>query len=175
MSKLPEATGEALDQLRQIILAMTSDAVGDENIYYTSGVGRHVRHVVDHFVALQSGTISGVINYNVRRRDNVMESDASVALVAMGDILKWLQTFTPNDLGLIVESEISCTTTKCEQFRSNSRRELHYLINHVIHHAAVARLLAEKQGIVVEDSIGIAPATASYLRKASSNVRQVAD
>lgn len=164
MPRLRDATIEALDQIRSLIVAVKQTAGTAENLYATSGIGRHVRHVVDHFLAFQAGMESGIVNYDVRHRNSDMEQHADLGLAEIQKLVLWLQGSAVDETPVEVVSEISCLHDESRQFQSNIRRELLYLINHTIHHAAYAALLARQHGVVPDAGIGLAPATATYLR-----------
>jgi len=67
-------------------------------------------------------------------------------------------------VALRVRSEICCDQEISLEFESNLARELLYLINHTIHHAAYMKLIAEKNGVDIEDTVGLAPSTSTFLR-----------
>ena len=164
MSRLHDVTIEALDQVRLLIDSVEGASGASENLYATSGIGAHVRHVADHFRAFQAGAESGTVDYNVRRRECQLERRSDLGLLEIETLTTWLQTVASNEVPVKVVSEISCLQTQTAQFQSNTNRELLYLINHTIHHAAYAALLARQHGVTPGPGIGFAPATASYLR-----------
>lgn len=168
MSRLREATIEALDQIRTLIVAAEHASAPSENLYAVAGIGPHVRHVIDHFRAFRVGIKSGTVNYNVRRRECALERRSDLGREAIDSLITWLQTLTATDIPVTVESEISCLQTENAQLQSNTDRELLYLINHTIHHAAYAALLLRRYGVIPDASVGYAPATASYLRDSNA-------
>lgn len=164
MSGLRDATIEALDQIRSVILAIEAASGPSGNLYAATGIGPHVRHVLDHFRAFQAGIKSGTVNYNKRRRECALERRSDLALLEIESLVTWLQAVTATAIAVTVESEISCLQTENARFQSNTNRELLYLINHTIHHAAYAALLVRQHGVIPDAGVGYAPATASYLR-----------
>lgn len=164
MSRLHDATIAALEQVRTLIVAVAKASGPSGNLYAASGIGPHVRHVADHFRAFQTGTRSGTVNYNIRRRECALERRSDLARLEIESIINWLQAGIETEIPLSVESEISCLQTENVQFQSNTSRELLYLINHTIHHAAYAALLVRQHGVIAAADIGYAPATVSYLR-----------
>ena len=46
-------------------------------------------------------------------------------------------------------------------------RELVFVGSHAVHHYALISIIAQLQGIETEENLGIAPATASFLREES--------
>ncbi len=129
----------------------------------------HVRHVIDHVQAFLTGLQTGEIDYNVRHRNSPGETDPDfaaaqlLAIMSECEALENLNCAPPEEL--LVTSEIDCLTTHTEKFRSNVAREVLYLINHTIHHAAYIRLLLKGCGIELASHIGIAPCTATFQRE----------
>ncbi len=161
MNQLLKGCSEALEQVSVIIHAIGQHT---EEVYQTTRAGSHVRHMVDHFIALQQGIASGIIDYNRRNRDSVIESDINEGLQAIENIINALGKMTTQDRKVSVISEIDCHQTLSEHFDSTVRRELLYLINHTIHHTAYMKLLVKPFGVELPDEIGIAPGTATFLR-----------
>jgi len=167
MKQLREATVEALVQVQQLVVASKGKRYNQPSVHSESGIGKHVRHILDHFLALQQGAVNGNIDYNSRHRDSEIENDAELALQLIKQLIEWF--IQPNselkERAVKVESEISLKQQQNMLFDSSLSRELCYLINHTVHHVAYAKLVAKELGVLVDDAIGIAPGTASYLRQ----------
>jgi uncharacterized damage-inducible protein DinB len=165
MKQLREATLETLGQVKQLILACSAENYKQPYEHAQSGVGRHVRHILDHFLAVKAGLPAGLIDYKSRHRDSAVESDRSVALQLVNDMMDWLASDDGIvDKSLTVQTEISVSETRNARTESTVSRELCYLINHTIHHVAFATLVAKHLGVALGDDLGVAPSTASYLR-----------
>ncbi|RKF14312.1 hypothetical protein DBZ36_16755 [Alginatibacterium sediminis] len=169
MKQLRNSTIEALDQLEQLI---TLAAKYQDGEFYNqapehvmSGIGKHVRHILDHFLAFQQGIISGCVDYNLRHRDSRIEDDHKLAKQLVLELRNWLMDTELEDANIEIESEVSVQSEVNQRFRSSVSRELCYLINHSVHHIAYATLLAQSLGMIVNPKLGVAPSTASYLRQ----------
>ncbi len=169
MKALIEATIETLEQVRSLITLCAGDQYDQASVHSMSGVGRHVRHILDHFIAVKGGAESGLIDYNVRQRDSDIESNSQLALQRTDELIDWLSVLGREDVQpgskIQVVTEISVNQTKTMAMESNLDRELCYLINHTVHHLSYASLVAKQLGFTVDDSIGLAPGTATYLRQ----------
>ena len=165
MQQLLEATVDVLEQLKSLVNSTTELNYNIPSDHTTSGIGRHVRHILDHFVALQHGWEHGHVDYNRRERNGLIEDDPALAIAKIDDFIDWLSNATLYEKPLSMESEISLDETQSLEFPTFFSRELCYLINHTMHHIAYAALLAKQLGIHLGDHIGIAPSTASYLRR----------
>lgn len=120
------------------------------------GIGRHIRHVLDHFALFCDGVVEGVIDYDDRERDRMVEKSRLRALeqfeVLRGKLGAWMDT-QPN---LEYVLSVRHNGTWCQ---SSVGRELQHLINHTVHHYAFVALILRLQGVVVEDDFGVAPST----------------
>jgi hypothetical protein len=190
---LLSALEEALEQITAIFSAMQNIAVDERvRLYKVVGIGRHVRHIVDHFNALRNRTQAdnaaivfeaqaaqrnvdsdkpsvvsiAMIDYNQRSRDSEVERDFELALSVLQSLSQWIANLDPASLQQVVQvrAEISCMHTENGEFQSTFAREILYLINHTIHHAAYTKLLLSREGLQLPAHIGVAPCTASYLR-----------
>jgi len=154
--------------LAQVSLILTKlEFHKDETLYQRSGISRHVRHILDHYLALKNGLENNHIDYNQRNRDGKVESDIEFATEVISYLNNWLGTLEDNNLKLTIESEIDIDEQINASFESNQDRELLNIINHTIHHTAYIKLIANKFEIEIPEQIGIAPSTATYLREES--------
>lgn len=161
---LRKASLEALEQVFTIV--SLAEAVYTWKTQPSSQpIGTHVRHIIDHYWAMQDGLTTGNIDYNQRNRNTLLETEPETAIKALEAIKTWLQTAPLSNTQVNVTSEISIDQTESIQTQSCVDRELMYLINHTLHHVAYASLTATSLGIKTSALLGVAPATASYLRK----------
>lgn len=163
MSPLCNANIEVLRQLEELVDCC-------EHIYVqppsnaVAGIGKHVRHVLDHYRALLNGLNDAHVDYNQRSRNSDEEHCTLTAKQQIQHIIDGLKTVSQMDQQITVISEISLTGQASEQMNSYVNRELLYLINHSIHHMAYATLVARSQGVELPKHIGLAPSTASHER-----------
>lgn len=147
------------------VLLQMPDHKGQQH-FESLNVGRHFRHVYDHFYAVFDGAKSGVVDYNYRRRDALVERDMVLSMEAVDAIVNQCWQLGEQSLPECIDvvSEVDCHQEKNYAFTSNVERELLYLINHSVHHLAYVKLLLKSEGINLPESIGLAPSTASYIR-----------
>ncbi|TQV72598.1 hypothetical protein FKG94_18025 [Exilibacterium tricleocarpae] len=172
--KLPPDTDVLTDQLSDATLAVLQQlaalvgAVGDcysrEPEANASSIGCHVRHILDHFAALHGAAQTGRINYNTRSRGSDIEVDPASALARIAVLSSWVDNRGLQDRAIEIESEVSVSHYENVCMPGSLYREVIYVINHTIHHIAYARMIAGRMGITLDDYLGIAPATATYLR-----------
>lgn len=165
MKPLHKACCSSLAQVSLILRKL--ELHKDKTLYQNSGISRHVRHILDHYLALKNGLEKGHVDYNHRNRDGEVESDMEFANEIISYLNNWLATLEGNVLKLTIESEIDIDELINASFESNQDRELLNMINHTIHHTAYIKLIANKFDIEFPEQIGIAPSTATYLREES--------
>ena len=133
---------------------------------FTSSAGAHIRHVIDHYLALISGLQSGKVDYDVRHRDTKVEQDPLLALEKLAQISSWLKSLAGTDLTrvLTLSTEVSVREQKVQLVPTSLARELVFTGSHAVHHYATIVQISQQQKIVLPSDFGIAPATATHLR-----------
>lgn len=132
---------------------------------FSSSAGAHMRHIIDHYLALMH-PVNNTVNYNIRKRFCETERQTAVAMEQLTRIADWLKKLTAEDLEhpVSVVSEISISEQQDYAGESTLGRELVFVSSHAVHHYFSLKLIARSQDIVLEDSFGLAPATASFQR-----------
>jgi len=125
-------------------------------------IGQHVRHIIEMFLCLESGYSSGVVNYENRKRDRLIEQDITLALAKMQEIQTGL--FKP-DKSLVLEGVYDSESSHLIQIPTNYYREMIYNLEHTIHHMALIRVgINELTQIELPENYGVASATVKYKR-----------
>ena len=111
---LNEACSNILAQLTDLVDQIReSDFVKPAETLSHSTVGQHLRHTLEFFMCLEHGFDSGVINYDKRAHDKLIESDKFIALAAIGRIADFVNNLFDKPLKLEVgydlEKEIFLT------------------------------------------------------------------
>ncbi|MFT5083286.1 MAG: hypothetical protein ACI9Y1_001327 [Lentisphaeria bacterium] len=164
---------EAIDQGLRLVSAL-SDAQYQyiATPYVKSSVGQHFRHVVDMFFALINAKVLDCVDYDVRRRGASVESERLVAIAELERIRVWmlgcldpavLRSLAKID-SIAVQTEVTLEDTHSVVLSSNLVRELVFTSSHAVHHYALISVIAKFQGVELEENLGIAPATATFLR-----------
>lgn len=153
------------------LLADLSDAEYQKVLkpHFPSSVGAHVRHVIDHFIALKEGVANSHVNYNVRHRHNQTEQHVNVAIEALNDIKKWLNQLDDSQCNraIAVTTEIDISHTKSTTCQSTIERELVFACSHAIHHYALIRIICAMQNKTLPEFFGYAPATITHLNRSA--------
>ncbi len=159
---------ETVNQAKSFLFGMNSENYQTVlTPHFASSAGAHMRHIIDHYLALQDGIADGVINYNKRNRHSNVESCPTTALNAWDGIERWLNEVsqTDGDLPLSIVCETSVNETKNTQTQSTLARELVFVSSHAIHHFSLLAVISSLLGDQTESSFGVAPSTATYIRQ----------
>lgn len=126
----------------------------------SGSIGSHLRHSLDHVVALTAGAASGCVDYDHRRRGTAVESCRVSALLEIDHAVRDLRTLTSFDLDRSLElvAAIDREGTRLSAVTSVGR-ELAFVMSHTTHHLAVIALLLRDLGIEVPPRFGYAPTT----------------
>jgi len=137
---LTTACTNILSQLTSLIEQLSeTDFMKPCSSLGNASIGQHIRHTLEFFICLETGYTHGVINYDRRAHDRLLETDKYIALSAIGRIHEFvasLKSETPLKLevgyDLMKEDFTTITTT--------ATRELVYNIEHAVHHMAIMKI-----------------------------------
>lgn len=134
---------------------------------FISSTGSHMRHIIDHYVAVINGMETGIIDYDQRSRGGDLESNPATALKKMEEIATWIGNISDEMLNktLNLSTEISVTEKHVQQVPTSLARELIFVGSHAVHHYAMINQISIAQERRSDPSFGLAPATASFLRE----------
>ena len=176
VSDIVEENAHAIGQLVDLLQALPG------NLYRQSFghrkqhvIGKHVRHIIDHYSALLSATDcpGALLDYENRNRDLSLETDRRTGGRRLSVILRELRnrfgTEHCNELAMLHNSDgqRQVVTTSVD-------RELVFLASHTIHHMAIIGMLAEQAGVEVGAEFGVHPSTLRYLERQVSGMARSA-
>ena len=131
---------------------------------FSSAMGGHYRHCLDHFESLLDGVASGEVNYDHRRRDARIENDRHLALAETRRLREACEMIPPGalDLPLHVVSKVTYEGEAPSISASSFGREMMYAVAHAIHHYALLAVMCGLLGVRVPFAFGIAPSTLQH-------------
>ena len=162
--QLSKACTTILDQLSDIVhqldendFSKPSPALGNATI------GQHLRHTLEFFLCLEQGFSKGIVNYDQRAHDKLIESDKFIALnvlTRMGDFVK----LEHGDQPLKLEVGYERDSEECVTIETNYLRELTYNIEHAVHHMAIMKIGLREVApyVTIPPDFGIAVSTIRY-------------
>ena len=145
------------------------DFVRPASTLSNSTIGQHLRHTLEFFLCLEKGFHNGVVNYDKRAHDKLIETDKLVALSAIERIKQFVAGLYEKTLLLEVGYD-----TNQDQFLSvetTAMRELVYNIEHAVHHMAIMKIGVREIApyISLESDFGIAASTIRYKETVSTH------
>ena len=130
---------------------------------FNNTIGQHVRHIIELFQCLEIGYDSGMINYEKRNRDLVIETDKEFAARLLQEIFINLSR---SNKELVLEAMYDEHATKPITISTNYYREIAYNLEHTIHHMAMIRVgVNEVSSIQLPEDFGVASSTVKYRKQ----------
>jgi hypothetical protein len=144
-----------------------AEATERAGLPFDEQIGPHLRHIIEHYEALLAGIDHGVIDYDNRSRDRLLECDPALARARCAALAEGygrrLEQPWPETLAVAFDGGVDGE----QRFVSGSTplRELLFIAGHAVHHYALLRLVLKPRGLSLPDSIGKAAATLRYERE----------
>jgi len=169
ISHLFNANIQSLKAAENILLNLHDEQYRAVVHPYTANIGKHLRHITDHYQLLFDGLASdgpnpGCIDYDQRKRVEIEEHNRSAMILRLRQICGELQLISANTdkdrtllISLAVDEGIEAPTVP-----SSLSRELVFLQSHTVHHYAIIAAVLKLQNIEVDEEFGIAPSTLKY-------------
>ncbi len=134
-------------------------------LLFGSSVGQHTRHILDGFTCLfQQTQNSSCVNYELRKRDEILESNTRAAIAFIEDVISKLSKVEEEDQFLTLVVNYNTNENVSHFVNSTFQRELAHNIEHAIHHMAIIKIALRHSFTYVElpDHFGVAPSTLRY-------------
>jgi len=147
-------------------LSASLDLLTNEQYVYKSSilsnatVGQHVRHIIEMFICLNDGYETGIVNYEKRKRDYVIESQKEVA----GKLLREIcESLDKENKALVLQGSYNEDTEVLIAFDTNYYREIAYNLEHTIHHMALIKVgIREVSDMEIPEGYGVASSTIKF-------------
>jgi len=125
-----------------------------------ASIGQHTRHIIELYQSLINGYDAGLVNYDNRKRDILLETDRDAAIDALVYISKKLEQ---PDKEIIIQYELNDSPMS---IMSNYFREIYYNLEHCIHHQALIKVGLVALNIhPIPVIFGVAPSTIQYRKQ----------
>jgi len=128
---------------------------------FNSTLGKHTRHFIELYQCLLTQTKVGVVNYDARKRNLLIETDINQAIQAVKDIQQQLLALEGDGSEpIFVETDLSPN----QDIPSSLIRELLYNYDHCVHHLALIRvgLHFVQPDIDLPEHFGVAVSTVAH-------------
>jgi hypothetical protein len=123
-------------------------------------IGEHTRHIIEMFQCLEKQYEIGIINYDDRKRDYLIQTDTEFAKQTIVEVIETLEKSNKNiTLQQIVDGEEL-------NIESNYHRELLYNLEHCIHHQALIKVaVLQLEHLEIDENFGVARSTIEYRKQ----------
>jgi uncharacterized damage-inducible protein DinB len=168
---LQRACSNILQQLSSLVQQISEqDFVTPSPALSNSTIGQHLRHTIEFFICFEQGFDAGVINYDKRAHDKLIESDKILATAALHRIQQFVETSRPEKL-LTLEVGYDLATDTFVTVQTNYTRELVYNIEHAVHHMAIMKIGIREVApyVTLPSDFGIAASTIRHKETATAH------
>lgn len=125
-----------------------------------ASIGEHTRHIIEMFQCLESQYESGIINYDLRLRNILIQTDTDFAIQG---IMKIQLNLDKQNKNIVLHQQIENNKITTE---TNYFRELLYNFEHCIHHQALIKVaIIQYDTIVIDENFGVARSTIEYRKQ----------
>jgi uncharacterized damage-inducible protein DinB len=162
--KLITACTEILEQLTALLGEIDeADYCKPSPSLSGSTVGQHLRHTLEFFICLEQGFKNGIINYDKRSHDKVIEQNKNLAVESIQRIKNFV-TAIDLERNLRLEVNYNIEQDETEVLETTAKRELVYNIEHAVHHMALMKIGIREVASYVDlkKEFGVAASTIRY-------------
>ncbi|REG98132.1 DinB family protein [Flavobacterium aquicola] len=125
-----------------------------------SSIGEHTRHIIEMFQCLNQNYDSGIVNYDKRERNTLIETNTDFAVQMILDVKNCISKENRN---LELKQTIDGNAVNIQ---SNYYRELLYNFEHCIHHQALIKVaVLQCENVAVDANFGVARSTIEYRKQ----------
>jgi hypothetical protein len=158
---LLSAIHNSLQELNELLTQISDeDYCHPCNELSNATIGEHTRHIIEMFQCLNSQYEAGIINYDQRQRNKLIQTNSEFAIAQIKEIQNALDKENKKlALQQIIDGEAI-------HIESNYFRELLYNLEHCIHHQALIKVAILMNGkLVVNENFGVARSTIEYRKQ----------
>ena len=155
---------ENLTDLEKLVWQLsTEEFTRRSKLLSDASIGQHTRHILEFYLCLLNGVERGLVNYDERNRDLLLENDRNHVMKTINKIKEKI-IFLESDLPLILKGCFHKTKDHVCSMPSSLHREMAYCLEHSIHHMAMIKvgLLETGKARQADPHFGYAPSTLKY-------------
>jgi hypothetical protein len=168
-----ELIQSVIETLRQgeTLLAEIKDEVYTRKVpvAFNASIGGHYRHCLDHFRTVLGAATAGDLNYDLRERGTLVETDRFAALNATRELGEGYAKLDSSLLArtLAVTCKTSYSTSGSQASPSTIGREIMYSVAHAVHHYALIGVMGGIMDLKMPPGFGVAPSTLKHQAEAA--------
>ena len=164
MKQLTIACKSILSQLEDVIQHVHEEDFSRPSLALSNAtIGQHLRHTIEFFICLEKGFEKGLVNYDKRDHDHLIESDKVIATASIRGIANFISAHR-EDKPLNLEVAYERDSEDAVTIETNYLRELVYNIEHTVHHMAIMKIGIREVAPYVQlpADFGVAVSTLRY-------------
>jgi hypothetical protein len=125
-----------------------------------ASIGEHTRHIIEMYQCLGNQYDSGVVNYDKRERNTLIQTNTDFAIQSILEVQNNIEKENKKiDLQQIIDGEEI-------RIESNYFRELLYNLEHCIHHQALIKVaILQCPEVTIDANFGVARSTIEYRKQ----------
>jgi len=153
-----------IDQLITVIQQLTSEQyVQKDDLLGGSSLGMHIRHIYEFIDCAITGAEQGMICYDDRARDEMIQSDKGYCLALLRQIQQKVE-HADISTTCTLQGSYSFNTSEHYTVPTTLERELAYNIEHAVHHMAIIKMACRQLFPVLEleEGFGVAHSTRQH-------------
>jgi hypothetical protein len=165
--QLSTACCTILNQLSDLVGQLKdNDFAKPSKALSNSTIGQHLRHTLEFFICLEQGYELGLVNYDKRSHDKLIETDKFIALGTIQKISEFISS-KKIDQPLKLEVGYNLNDEDAITIETNYYRELIYNIEHAVHHMAIMKIGIHEVApyISLPADFGVAASTIRYKKE----------
>lgn len=173
--QLSEACINILDQLYNIVQQLDEkDFARPSSSLSKATLGQHLRHTLEFFLCLEQGFLTGIVNYDERAHDPLIETDKFIALNTIERIGEFIKK-QKGDKPMKLEVGYDRHSDDCQTIETNYFRELIYNIEHAVHHMAIMKIGLREVApyVTIPTDFGVAVSTLRYREGALPHLEEL--
>jgi len=158
------ASIQILEQIKVLVKTLNDKQYSEASqILLGSSIGKHIRHILEFYDIFIHSHYTGVINYDEREHNQILEVDRFKVLLKLNELTDGLKKVV-EDFPLQMKTSYSTDNVEISNMESSVMRELAYNLEHAIHHMAfikmaVCNLYPE---VTLSDNFGVAFSTIRF-------------
>lgn len=160
---LTQACANILAQLTELVNQIHEpDFTKPAETLSRSTIGQHLRHTLEFFICFENGFQQGLVNYDKRAHDKLIESDKFIALSTIDRIRDFV--FRVEEKAMRLEVGYDLEREDFITIETTAMRELVYNIEHAVHHMAIMKIGIHEIAPYVKlaPDFGVAASTLRY-------------
>ncbi|MCH8536998.1 MAG: DinB family protein [Alkalimonas sp.] len=123
-------------------------------------IGKHSRHVLDHYQQLWLASESKQLDYRLRLRDLGAQTEPSIALQWIDRLETWLHCLELSELDRQLQYQFDGGATY-----TSLQRELDFVCSHTVHHLALINGILLQLDYPMQPHLGLHSSTLEYLQQ----------